>query len=161
MPADQKTWPRKCPRCRGNTVRPRTRPGRTVQYRNMKALTVPADLPLPTCGRCHTEYIDAETAADIDGRLRQAYRLELYQRARQAIDVVTTHISQRQLELLLGLSQGYLSRLRAGAGIPSPELVSHLGLIAHDPTNRLVELERYWAAPATATPVKDWRQRTT
>jgi transcriptional regulator with XRE-family HTH domain len=57
-------------------------------------------------------------------------------------------MSQRKLELLLGLSQGYLSRLRAGKGAPSPELVSHLALIAHDPKVRLLELERYWATLA-------------
>ncbi len=123
------------------------RPGRTVRYRNMTALPVPEDLPIPTCSRCHAEYIDAETATALEGALRQAYRRALQLRARQAIDLVTKHISQRRLELLLGLSQGYLSRLRAGAGNPSPELVSHLALIAHDPAARLQELQRYWALP--------------
>ena len=138
---------RKCVKCGGNTVRKRMRPGRTARYRNMNALAVPADLPIPTCSRCHAEYIDAETATALEEALREAYRRALQQRARQAIDVVTQYISQRQLELLLGLSQGYLSRLRAGAGHPSPELVSHLALIAHDPESRLHELERYWAHP--------------
>jgi len=55
------------------------------------------------------------------------------------------HISQRRLELLIGQSQGYLSRLRIGAGNPSAELVSHLAMLAHDPKTRLAELERYWA----------------
>jgi hypothetical protein len=123
------------------------RPGRTVRYRNMNALLVPENIPIPTCSRCHAEYIDAETAAALEGALREAYRRALQQRARQAIDIVTKHISQRRLELLLGLSQGYLSRLRAGAGNPSPELVSHLALIAHDPVARLQELQRYWAHP--------------
>ncbi|HRI51767.1 MAG TPA: hypothetical protein PLW65_16430 [Pseudomonadota bacterium] len=134
-------------KCGGKTVRKRMRPGRTIRYRNMNALAVPEDIPIPTCSRCHAEYIDAETAAALEEALRAAYRRALQQRARQAIDIVTSHISQRRLELLLGLSQGYLSRLRAGAGNPSPELVSHLALIAHDPAARLQELERYWAHP--------------
>ena len=49
--------------------------------------------------------------------------------------------------MLLGLSQGYLSRLRSGGGNPSPELVSNLALLAQDPKTRLSELERYWAEP--------------
>lgn len=138
---------RKCVKCGGKTVRKRTRPGRTIRYRNMNALAVPETIPIPTCSRCHAEYIDSETAAALEGALREAYRRALQQRARQAIDIVTSHISQRRLELLLGLSQGYLSRLRAGAGNPSPELVSHLALIAHDPAVRLQELDRYWAHP--------------
>ena len=60
-------------------------------------------------------------------------------------DILMLHISQRRLELLIGLSQGYLSRLRIGAGNPSAELVSHLAMLAHDPKTRLAELERYWA----------------
>jgi len=43
------------------------------------------------------------------------------------------------------LEQGYLSRIRIGAGSPSEELVSHLAMLAHDPKNRLAERERYWA----------------
>lgn len=140
----------KCIKCGGRTVRPRMRPGRTSSYRNIKALTVPADLPIPTCSRCHAEYVDAGTAATLEAALRDAYQRELRARARQAIDQITWHISQRQLELLLGLSQGYLSRLRAGAGNPSPELVSHLALLAHDPQERLNELARYWASESIA-----------
>lgn len=66
-------------------------------------------------------------------------------RVRRAIDKLMEYTSQRQLEQLLGLSQGYLSRLRSGAGNPSPELVSHLALIAMDPSAHLTELRRYWA----------------
>lgn len=128
-------------------MRKRARPGRTMRYRNMAALPIPDDFGIPTCGRCHAEYLDEATGQALEPLLRQAYQQVLQQRARQAIDAVTAHISQRRLETLLGLSQGYLSRLRAGAGNPSPELVSHLALIAHDPKLRLLELERYWATP--------------
>jgi hypothetical protein len=67
------------------------------------------------------------------------------------IDLITEHISQRRLEMIVGLSQGYLSRLRAGHGTPSPELVGFLALIAHDPDGRLCELQRLWADPEGLT----------
>jgi transcriptional regulator with XRE-family HTH domain len=59
---------------------------------------------------------------------------------------ITTHIPQRRLEELLGLSRGYISKLRAGDRNPSPELVSDLALIARDPEGRLQELESLWAS---------------
>lgn len=125
----------------------RARPGRTAPYRNMPALTLPEDFPIPTCGRCHHEFVDEATGKALQPVLQQAYQQVLQRRVRRAIDAVTCYTSQRRLEQLLGLSQGYLSRLRAGAGTPSPELVSNLALIAQDPPNRLRELERYWGEP--------------
>ena len=53
---------KKCLHCGGNTVRPRKRPGRTVHYKTIAALPLPADLPIPTCSRCQAEYLDEETA---------------------------------------------------------------------------------------------------
>lgn len=70
--------------------------------------------------------------------------LELQRRVRQEIDQLTSFISQRQLELLIGLSQGYLSRLRAGDSTPSTMLVCALALLANDPQGRLHELKGYW-----------------
>lgn len=137
----------RCPRCRRKAVRPRMRPGRTARFRTMKALPVPEDIPIPTCGRCGAECIDPETAALLNAVLAETYRSVLRRRARRVIDIVTGHISQRRLELLLGLSQGYLSRLRAGHSSPSPELVSHLAVLAIDPPARLHELEQFWATP--------------
>ncbi len=69
---------------------------------------------------------------------------ELRRSVRSEIDRLTLYISQRNLERLVGLSQGYLSRLRTGAGTPSVNLVCTLALLAKDPKGRLSELEQYW-----------------
>ena len=53
-------------------------------------------------------------------------------------------ISQRQLELVLGLSQGYLSRLLSGRGKPSTPLVLLLGLLSLSPERNLREVRRFW-----------------
>src|SRR4051812_20717598 len=89
-----------CKQCGTRTVRPRTRPGRTTQYRNMAALAIPDDFPIPTCSRCRTEVLDAETRAALLPVLHEAYRRTLRFRVRRAIDTVSQHISQRRLELL-------------------------------------------------------------
>ncbi len=139
--------PRRCVRCGARSVKPRGGPGRTTQYRNMPAMAIPDDVAIPTCGRCKSEFIDEHTSETIAPRLQQAYLEALRTRARIAIDLLSKHISQRRLEQLLGLSQGYLSRMRAGTGNPSPELVSHLATLCQDPATRLADLERFWALP--------------
>ncbi len=134
-----------CASCGSKTVRKRGRPGRTASYRNMPALPIPEHFPIPTCSRCRQEFVDPQTASELEGVLRELYRSSLKTRVRWAIDQLMQVVSQRRLEMLLGLSQGYLSRLRSGDGTPSPELVNHLAMIARDPRARLNEIESYWA----------------
>lgn len=55
--------------------------------------------------------------------------------------------TQREVERLLGLSQGYLCRIAAGAGNPSRTLIAALTLLANDPS-RLSELAPEDAQPA-------------
>ena len=82
---------------------------------------------------------------------KEAFLADLRTRARVAVDILSHHISQRKLERLLGLSQGYLSRLRACVSNPSAELVANLAMLCQDPPTRLLELERFWELPA-----KEW-----
>ena len=83
---------------------------------------------------------------------KEAFLTDLRTRVRIAIDILSHHISQRKLEHLLGLSQGYLSRLRAGVSNPSAELVANLAMLCQDPPTRLSELERFWELPAEKWP---------
>lgn len=137
-----------CEGCRlGLKMRP-AGPGQTVRYRNLGGVPLPPEVSVPTCPRCLVRVLDADTAERLAPLLHQAYEEELRRRVRESIDVLMQHKSQRGLERLLGLSQGYLSRLRAGTGTPSAELVSHLALLAHDPIARLGELEGYWGVAA-------------
>lgn len=61
-------------------------------------------------------------------------------------------VTQRKLERVLGLSPGYLSRLRAGGRTPGAVLVNVLALVAADPVCRLNELACFWAAPSHLHP---------
>jgi hypothetical protein len=110
----------------------------------MHKLEVPKDLPIPTCDNCGAEWLDDKTARELDEALDLAYRAELRSRAVEAIEAITKHVSQRKLESVLGLSQGYLSKLRSGNRDPSAELVSQLALISRDPKKRVKELVLYW-----------------
>lgn len=155
---------RRCIHCGTKAVKPRKGSGRTISYRTMPCMPIPEDILIPTCGRCKSEFLDEENSAVLAPSLQLVYLQSLRVRIRIAVDILSEHISQRRLERALGLSQGYLSRLRAGAGNPSPELVSHLAILCQDPPKRLIELERFWALPddawaPLAIPPTRWRRR--
>lgn len=126
------------------------REGRTIPWRNMPALVLPDLVGIPTCRKCHQEFLDEEARAELERLLPELYAAELRHRVKIAIDALWPYTSQRRLEQMLALSQGYLSRLRSGAGTPSPELVSNLALLARDPKTRLRELQQFWGTPDTA-----------
>jgi len=132
-----------CPCCGYAAVIPSTRPGRVLRYRNA-VLTLPADLRLPACRRCKYEPLSLDTFPP--ELLESLYRDQLRQRAALAIARLQGCRSQRRTELLLNLSQGYLSRLKAGAGVPGAPLVSLLALLAAHP-QLIGELEDYWTLP--------------
>ena len=133
----------RCPCCGCASLLPSARPGRVLRYRNT-ALTLPTELRLPACRRC--KYEPLEPGALPPELLESLYRADLRHRAAVAIARVQRHRSQRRLELLVHLSQGYLSRLRAGDGVPGAPLVSLLALLAAHP-QLLAELEAYWTLP--------------
>ena len=133
----------KCIRCGNTTVREKARPGRYASYLQL-TVEIPAEVPIPECSRCH--HVDLSCTGPIGDALRRSYLAALKELAQQALRSLHGQVSQRQLELLVGLSQGYLSRVKSGTGQPSAALVGLLGLLAEDP-NRLVSLRNIWAAP--------------
>ncbi len=138
---------RQCPCCGHHAVRPVAQPGRVCRYRNA-ALTLPADLQVPTCGRCKHMQLSFDTVPGLAAALEATYRAELIQRAAVEIRRLGKTYSQRRTQEVLDLSHGYLSRLLAGNGVPSAALVSLMALLAAEPA-RLEELKRYWALPVT------------
>ncbi|MCP3963477.1 MAG: hypothetical protein GY719_37050 [bacterium] len=109
-------------------------------------LPLPGDLEIPTCNSCGTEWIDRATASAVDAALEREYQRRLRQLAVTDLErLAARQVTQRRLEQLLGLSQGYLSKIRSGASRPSAALVSCLHLLAGDPERRLREMEESFA----------------
>lgn len=140
--------PRRCRECGEGMIRPLAKDGRRMPFRNMATLAVPSTLAIPTCDNCGNEWIDPKTAQAIDEAMQSAYADELHKRLVAAVDLIlkATEIPQRRLEQLLGLSVGYISRLRSGRGDASAQVVSALALLAQDPKRRLKELDQLWAS---------------
>lgn len=130
-------------------IRPLAKKGRRMPFRNMAALAVPSTLAIPTCDHCGNEWLDPRTAKLLDEALQDAYAKELHKRLDAAVKRILTiaRIPQRRLEQLLGLSVGYLSRLRGRRGDASAQVVSALALLAQDPKRRLKELDQLWESP--------------
>ena len=89
-------------------------------FRNMSTIdvaSVPSSLAIPTCDHCGNEWIDPKTAEALDEALQGAYAEELHKRLEAALaTIASAEITQRRLEQVLGLSLGYLSRVRAKRG---------------------------------------------
>lgn len=135
---------RRCRACGVGRVKPLVNGDRRFSYRTLENLRLREAVAIPTCDYCGAEWIDEPTAEAIDSGLQRVFRDELHARTNAALDSIVAVISQRQLERLLGLSQGYLSKLRAGERDPSPDLLGLLGLIARDPAERIRELKEFW-----------------
>ena len=111
----------------------------------MPCLPIPEALALPECGYCRNLSIpDDETTLRA---LHESYVASLRERVELAIVTLHDVRSQRQIERLLGVSQGYLSKLRSGTSNPSPELTLLLGLLASNPRQLLQRAEEFWALP--------------
>lgn len=79
---------------------------------------------------------------ECERRLPSGTKLLRQKAAIQAIELV---VQQKDVERALGLSTGYLSKLKNGGRDPSPDLVAHLATIARNPKKRLHEIEEAWA----------------
>ena len=95
---------RRCIHCGTKAVKPRKGIGRTICYWTMPCMQIPNDILVPTCGRCKSEFLDEDAVAMLAPSLQSAYLQSLRIRTRIAIDILSKHISQRRLELVLGFS---------------------------------------------------------
>lgn len=133
-----------CPNCGAAAVRWVARAGRVTSYRNLGQLPVPDNIAFPMCIGCRAEWV--EPFGNLAGKqaLDDAYRRELHLRFCEVLSRLSVHCSQRALERLLDISQGYFSHVRAKDHHTSTTLLSLLALIAADPKTRLAELQHYW-----------------
>jgi hypothetical protein len=133
-----------CPECGQGTIEPRTAKGKRFRYRQMADVEIREDVMVPTCTRCGTEWLDGPSTRALDESLERAYRAELQLKAERAIEKLRPHIRQGDLERLLGVSPGWLSKVKSGRDVSAP-LVALLSLLAEQP-GRVAELRGLWTA---------------
>lgn len=135
-----------CPCGRGE-IEAKTATGRRMGYLQVPDLELPADLPIPTCPACGEAWLGAVTTKHLEAALDTAYRRELTRKAERAIESLRPHLPQRNLEQLIGVSGGWLSKVKKGHET-SASLTALLMLLAADP-RRLDELKALWAVQGT------------
>lgn len=137
-----------CPACNEGHIVDLAEAGRWMPFRNIPDLEIPDDLVIPTCDVCGEEWFDARTSARVDDALKAAYQVAISTRAEGALRRLTgAGFSQQQLERLLGLSAGYISKVKSGKETSS-QLVATLMLLAADPISRVQELVSLWRSSA-------------
>ena len=137
----KKLWPVSCPLCGAGKIRIVRGEGRHAKHRNVE-LPVPASMGIPTCTNCGSEWIDAVTARQLDAVMQRVYEDHLKAEALRLLqELAQQAVPQNRVERLLGLSQGYLSKVRSGASRPSAMLVACLRLLSRDTDERLAEID--------------------
>jgi hypothetical protein len=134
----------RCVECGKGIVQPVAAPGRQARHRTL-TLPVPADLEIPTCGNCGTEWIGDSVARKLDAALEKEFRVRMRDLVTVSLARLSKHsISKAHVERVLGLSQGYLSHLTTtGDKTPSEALALNIVYFAQNP-QRLRRSEALW-----------------
>ena len=146
--------------CGSGTVRASSGSGRTWAFKDIPDLPVPDSAHIPTCDHCGEEFIDKETEESIIPLLEQAYTNALAEKFEAAIFALRkAGLSQLDIEREIGLSDGYISKLKAGKNTRRP-LASFIILVASNPSI-LSAVKKLWHAHAPIdlsawTDVRQW-----
>jgi len=124
----------RCAECGKGSVLPVATSGRQARHRTL-SLPVPAELEIPTCDKCGTEWIGDSLARKLDAALEKEFRLRMRDLVTASLARLSKHsISKAHVERVLGLSQGYLSHLTTtGDKTPSEALALNLVHFAQNP----------------------------
>lgn len=135
-----------CPVCGERALEMRQGPGRMMKHRLLEVEVAP-EFALPECGSCGARPINWKTAELLDPVLEKAYQQKLSALIAADIELLAKVKPLYEWERELGLSAGYLSKVR-NEKAPSAQLVALVRLLANEP-NRRAELADLWAGRAT------------
>jgi len=137
--------PYTCPACAAGMVRMAGGTGRAMPFRQLPALAIDDGFELPTCDACGEVFVGKDLAKKLDGHLEEQYGAAMRHSAAAALRVLTEHAKLQEIEHVLGLSQGYLSKIRSEAErkAPSSVLVALLELLREHPRS-LAKLRKVW-----------------
>lgn len=141
------TKPKTCPACERGVLEPReTR--EPMPFRHAPAIVPAWAVDVPTCTACGEQFIDARTAKAWDEALAQGLAVHHRRLLTEAVERLGEVRAQREWEKRLGLSPGYLSRLKSGKECSVP-LVTLLALLAEAPEAGWAQVGRVWSVEST------------
>ncbi|HEV7587662.1 MAG TPA: helix-turn-helix domain-containing protein [Longimicrobium sp.] len=124
-----------CYFCGEGIIAPRNLRGSVLQYRDEREIPVEADVFVPTCDVCGESLLDDDTSKALDAVLEPAYRRLRAERLQQELGLALSalKITQGDLERLLGLSPGYVSKLLKGKRVAETALYRFVHLLNANP----------------------------
>ena len=124
-----------CYFCGEGTIAPRNLRGSVLQYRDEREIPVEGDVLVPTCDACGESLMDDEVSAALDAVLEPTYRRLRGERLRNELGraLSALRITQADLERLLGLSPGYVSKLIKGKRVAETSLYRFVHLLNANP----------------------------
>ena len=125
----------RCWFCGEGTIEPRNLRGEVMAYRDERDIPVEGDVFVPTCNACGEQLLDDDTSTALDAVLEPTYRRLRAERQRHELCLALTalKITQVELERLLGLSPGYVSKLLKGKRIAETSLYRFVHLLNANP----------------------------
>lgn len=140
-----------CARCEVGEVRPVSQAGRRWNYRTIPDLQLASGIEIPTCSHCGERWINSTRRKALESALEAEFKETVFQKASRAIEALRGMHRQRNVERLLGLSGGYLSKIVGRDRDPSPTLTAALMLLSAN-AERFEELRELWSTqPAEDT----------
>ena len=140
---------RRCPSCGEGTIAVRNAKGRTMPYKDAQAVVLPG-VRVPMCDHCDEMMLDSHSARALDVALQKGY--ETQRRAEQASEIeailVQLGFQQKDLEALLGLSGGYVSKMLRDEKGPSPVLYRFLHVLRTHPRETVQAVSEVVTVPA-------------
>ena len=146
---------RRCPLCEKGMVSALASDA-PMPFRHVTALKPAWSVRVPTCDRCHERFIDTATARAMDEALEAALVTLNRSLVTEALKRLASVHTEREWEKRLGLSPGYLSRLRAGKE-SSAVLTTLLVLLSQSPGRQWTHLEGMWSAAPSDEPLQHGR----
>ncbi len=128
-------WKRSCFSCDEGTIALGNARGLVARYRDEREVPIDVDLLVRLCDHCGEMLLDADAAARLDAVLEPSYRRLKVRRVMEEVEGIRAAlgISQRDLERLIGVSDGYISKLLHGRRVPKATTLRLLHLIRADP----------------------------
>lgn len=131
----ERSYSRTCFTCGEGTIALRNARGLRVPYKDEREVPIEVDVEVHLCDRCGEMLLDEDAALRLDAVQESTYRRLRVRRAAEAVEGICAalDVTQRELERLIGVSDGYVSKLLHGRRVPDATTLRLLHLIHADP----------------------------
>jgi len=128
----------------GGQMKPKNIRGERWPYRDEPAVPITQDHMMLACAECGESWLDEAQTEALEQTLKASYALFRIAKQQEWIQTLVTRfdVSQGDVERLLGVSAGYLSKAQHQGKVLSPPTFRLLYILARDPYGTAQELSK-------------------